>query len=473
MGTTEYALPRILDLDQHFSRTPNTIVFNDLLLDKSVEEVLESLCDISSDRSDSVAVCECGELSGNYYEGVKCQACGSICEQSLFGLIRNDSWLEIPKSIKGVLNPQAFRVLSNWLGTINKFPVLRSVLDMSLPVESIPGTPFFIGMGFNWFYDNFDAFMTYFINAHPNKAKRDTGELIDRFIKITGKAMWCTKLPILSKILQPIAKVSDSVRYADVDIKNLITAIFTLGSILLADKVMKFSADHVERNFYKVYMEFIEYTKTILTNKLPRKPSILRKHVFGSRYHCTGRSVAVPIIEPHEGDEVYLPWKLGIMMWKYHILSMLVSRYNLPVFAAYDKIMNAINIYDHDIDKIMQTLISECPYKGLPILMNRNPSLSIAAIQLLFVTRIKPNLVDNPFPAIIEDDRSDDFSPISLSWGDEDDNSDMMMGDIKAAMSDDMTRIAETVVMSIEDSTIEVSPLIIKGPLNRDGAVRT
>ena len=277
----KFSLPSIMDFDEFFSRTPNTIVFNEIILNRTPEEVVEILCDISNDKSDSVATCDCGELLGNYYDGIRCRICETECRSNLFGEIRNDSWLEIPMSIKGVLNPQVFRILAEWMGTANRESILRSILNMQRPQIPIPGTPFTTGMGFNWFYDNFDSVINYFLISHPNKDKRQSSPLVKRFLEKTGKAIWCTKLPILSKLIQPITRVSKSVRYADSDIENLIKAIFTIRSILLAEKMMKFSTDHVDRNFYRVYAEFIAYTDNILVNKLSKKPSILRKHIFG------------------------------------------------------------------------------------------------------------------------------------------------------------------------------------------------
>ena len=446
-----HVLPSILDLDEHFSTITNVTVFNELLVDKSTDEVIDILCDISSDRSDTVASCECGELNGNYYEGAKCKFCGTICQRSLFEAIRNDTWLEIPGVIKAVLNPQVYLIISKWFGTINKVNILQSMLDMSLPREPIFGTPFFSGMGFNWFYDNFDTVIGYFVANHPTRAKRANVKMMVEFIRVTGKALWCTKLPILSKVLQPITRASDSIRYADSDSKALMKAIFTLRSVLLSDRMMKFQPDHIERNFFKIYIEFISYVTNIQTTKLPPKPGVFRKHVFGARFHCSGRSVIVPIIAPHNSDEIYLPWKLGLMMYKYHIISILVNRNNLTVFAAYDKVMSAMNIYDHEIDVIMQGLIKDCPYPGLPILVNRNPSLKIAAVQLLFVTKIKPGLTTNPFPVVLEE-VFPDLNEVNLMDQDISVNNNVVQ------------ETPESIVRMIEDGTIEISPLVIKGP---------
>jgi hypothetical protein len=461
-----YTLPSIINLDNLFITTPNTLVLNSLLLEKSSDEVIDTICDVSSDTEDSIAACECGELTGNYYEGTRCKVCGSVCESSLFNEIKNDIWLSIPNTITAVLNPQVYSILGTWLGSIAKIPVLEGILDMERTPEPIQGTPFFTGQGFNWFYDNFESIIDYFITSHPIRAKRTTGPHIRAFLTKSRNDIWCTKLPILSRVVQPITKHSNSVRYADPDLRFLMKAIFTLGSTLISEKMMRFTVNHVERNFYKVYARFIEYTNNILTEKLPKKPALLRKHVFGTRYHFTGRSVVIAMMGQHEADEVYLPWKLGIMMYKYHIISVLINHHGCTVFQANDRVMTAINVYDHTLDLIIQKLIQDCPTKGLPILMNRNPSLKIAAIQLVYVTKIKPALKVDPFidVAIASNDESiisvdsDGFAAIYQL------DDDPVRSNKSPKVDKTYSTVHDAVVRYVEDGTIEVSPLIIRGP---------
>jgi len=443
----DYALPKILNLDNKFHQTPNTTVFNELMIDKTTEQIIDILCDVSRDKSDTVASCDCGAMTGNYYEGLKCNSCGTICEASLFTAIRNDTWLEIPKSIKCVLHPQVYIILSKWMGK-NEKNLTNLVTILNLKEEMSPKlAPYIKGQGFNFFYDNFDAIITYFAFQHPTVHKKKSTPIILKFLKDNAANIWCTKLPTMSKLLQPVTKANDFVRYVDTDIKNLIKSILNLNGVLLSEKMMKFTVDHVERNFFPVYNAFIDYVRSIAANKLAQKPSLLRKHVFGARMHCTARSVAVPIITNHDCDEIYLPWKIGISMYKYHILSILINRNNFKMSDAFDKIEEAMNVYDHDIDIIMQTLIKECPYKGLPILMNRNPSLKIAAIQLLFATRIKPSLKYLPSPVISD---HVDMTNVEIS------GNEMIYPE-----SNEMT---ENIIRAIEDDTIEVSPVIINGP---------
>jgi len=441
-----YVLPKILNLDDMFARTSNTTVFNELMFDHTPEQIIDILCDVSNDKTDTVATCDCDDglgKVGNYYEGMVCPRCKSVCTASLFSIIKNDTWLEIPKSIKKVLHPHVYTMLSKWAGKNSKNLLhMDTILDLKAELDP-KISPHILGQGFNYFYDNFDSIINYFAHIH---AKKDVTPVMLKFLQDNSANLWCTKLPTISKILQPVTKANDFVRYVDTDIKNLIKAILNLNGVLLSEKMMKFSVDHVERNFFPVYSAFISYVQSISANKLAKKPSLLRKHIFGARMDCTGRSVAIPIVVNHECEDVYLPWKLGISIYKYHILSMLVNRYNYKEADAYNKISEAMNIYDHEIDIIMQTLIAECPYKGLPILMNRNPSLKIAAIQKLYVTKIKPCMTKVPTP-VLDDDV--DINNVKIA-GDK-------------VILPESTKLNERVIRAIEDDTIEGLPLIING----------
>ena len=200
--------------------------------------------------------------------------------------------------------------------------------------------------------------------------------------------------------------------------------------------------------------------------------------MFGSRSHCSARSVAIPITEPHDSDEIYFPWKLGIMVYKYHLISILENKKNMTTFEAYNRVMNAVNVYDHEIDIIMQEMINDCKQirtksgfriKGLPILLNRNPTLRIGSIQLLFVTRIKPGLKSDPYAEL---NSNHSASEVVVSSSHNDDFGDDWKGDMLSLLPDDThyNEIAEKLTSYVDDGAVAVSPCIVKGPnLDFDG----
>lgn len=72
-------------------------------------------------------------------------------------------------------------------------------------------------------------------------------------------------------------------------------------------------------------------------------------------------------------DEIYVPWKMAVNALKLEIINLLVNRYGYTHVQAIDKQMQSLAKYDPIIDDIMKKLIAECSYKGLTVILGRNP----------------------------------------------------------------------------------------------------
>jgi hypothetical protein len=85
-------------------------------------------------------------------------------------------------------------------------------------------------------------------------------------------------------------------------------------------------------------------------------------------------------------------------------MNILINRKGYEVIDALAKVTKALVIYDPDIDEIFKILIEEAAYvdengqqvnlSGLPVLLQRNPSLVHQSIQLVFVTKVKRDITD-------------------------------------------------------------------------------
>lgn len=394
----QLVLPSILDLDKYFSELDNPIIINKIPYTSNyMDDIIKIIADSKSKHS-LISSCDCGDLTGNYYQGIRCSKCNSVVTNNIDSTVINDIWIEIPNEIKAVPNPEIFSVIRNWF-KVGKSSVsyIDNILDINVPLrEELEG--YIDGRGFNYFYDNFDYIIDFFCNIFPKTSgpKRDNNQ-IKLFIKANRDKLWCTKLPLLSSIFQPITNEGYSLKYVNKNIKMILNSIIDLIDIRIVKKTSPIQLKTIEKTMYNVYFKYLEYIQYTKKDKLSQKPGIFRQHVFGTRLHMTFRSVIVPIVDYHEGDDLHLPWKIGINVLKYHILNILCNRMNYTMKKAYGKIIKAFNKYDFEIDQIMQLLIKECPYKGLPVLFNRNPSLNLAAVQLLFVTKVKPSLSKKEF----------------------------------------------------------------------------
>jgi len=104
------------------------------------------------------------------------------------------------------------------------------------------------------------------------------------------------------------------------------------------------------------------------------------------------------VIIPHQDryDELYFPWGIAVNLLKLHILGRLMRKHNMTVGEATVRHVKSLIQHDPLIDQIMKDLIHECKpdFPGLPILFNRPPSIKRGAVQLLYCSRVKPELED-------------------------------------------------------------------------------
>jgi hypothetical protein len=73
---------------------------------------------------------------------------------------------------------------------------------------------------------------------------------------------------------------------------------------------------------------------------------------------------------------------------KLEIINVLVHRRGIALNEAINRVSEATVHYDKEIHDIIDVLIAECPYKGLPMVFDRPPSMQQGAIQLYFLTRV-------------------------------------------------------------------------------------
>lgn len=390
-----YVQLSIPDNDVLFSKTTNAILLNDLMVDTKLGDILRRVYDDDNDNPSIVASCPQGCTVGSYYDGTKCSVCGEIVTDDNGSQIRHDVWFSAPSRIGYVLHPEAYRVIAQWMGRIGSIGVLDSILDNSqeLPekLEDIIKE-----QGFIWFYNNFDYVMGE-IAATKKGSKNTTKNMeIKLFLKTHGHKIWCTKFPLVSRILHPLVKSSTN-RYVSKVTDTLVRTIDNLAFSTLSEKLFDdVTVDKIERKFFKIYSSYNKYLNDILQESVIKKPGISRKHIFGSRVFNTVRTVCVPIIEPHDLDEIHLAWAPSVKLLETILISMLINSKRYNHFQAYQKVERAIAVYDFEIDKLIQKIIKDSKYGGVPVILNRNPILRITGLIQLFITKVYPCLSVDP-----------------------------------------------------------------------------
>ena len=131
----------------------------------------------------------------------------------------------------------------------------------------------------------------------------------------------------------------------------------------------------------------------IISNMLSRKPGILRKEVLGMRVNFSARAVITPLVGNYEIDDVALPYRVAVEIYKYQIINLLTKIKGINYNEALRIHEMAELHFDKEVYSIMQSLLKNT-VGGLKVLINRNPTISIGSIMYLNVAKIKADYDD-------------------------------------------------------------------------------
>lgn len=416
--------PELVDYEELFRTTPDPIIIPCGILprmteDRAREEIRTIFQDGSADLT-FVASCECGDLTGNFYEGQKCPRCNTVCKTNFATDLRFRAWLRIdelggdpkdPLYIPPILHPAMYSILNQWIGSANKVSVLDSLLnpELPLPKQLIDDG---IGQGYQYFYNNYDDIINYFLTRYKPlqaKAKRAKADAIKALVEKYRHLTFYRHIPILNQSLHLIT-TSGTLKLTDNSVDFILKAKGDLSDLLYQHRNLKVNSLFINTRLWTVYKSILGYVNYIAKVSLFGKTGHIRKNIAGSRIQCSARAVITPISGKHDFDELYIPWKIGVELLKLEIINVLVNRMGYTVDDALTKQNKASVSYDAEVDEIMKTLIRECrekstiyiPHlgrsihpKGLPALFGRNPTLRLGAIMLYFITRIKTDLDDD------------------------------------------------------------------------------
>lgn len=400
---------KLINFDKLFESDPNnkSIVSAEQIHKDQAKEFIKELFMDGSDELDFVASCEQGCTTGNYYLGNICPKCKTIVRLNFINELKFRAWLSIPEYIPPVLHPVAYEVIKTWLGSYQRRSRLDSLLDVNQPLP--PDLEGVIGQGFTYFYNNFDDIMNYFLTQYKpllRKAVAYKSEDIPLFLSLNKDALFTRHLPILNNSLH-LLTTSGDFRLSDDSGKFIIKSLIELSDISYSFLNRPKKGDYIDKRLKTAYDSYIDYRDSIISGpkvkgNMPKKPGkiaskkgFIRKYMLGCRYHFSYRAVIVPKVDFSYADELHLPWRIGVTGLKLEILNRLQSKYNMNLSKALYIHYKALNSYVPEVHTILKQLIKECPYKGLPTLFNRNPSLRHGNVMLLFATIFKPDIDDN------------------------------------------------------------------------------
>lgn len=377
------------------SSRPINISCNISVTSEYSQEMIKTLFgNIKTLTFDLTASCACGKLRGNFYIGSTCPHCKMEVSSIFCKDLEYKGWIIIPAFLPKIIHPQVFNMMKKYLYLPKEFKkyekrknltMMDYLLDPTLPLQAIYPN---LSSGLTYFNYNFDYVLKTLLDTPENRKQTELIEFLDKYYD----HILVDKLPVANEYLHLITQQHENSSKYQVDSssQNIFKVYSALCSLTHEQELGRLlSTRAIDRRMYKVQQLFQNYPDSLIDSKIIGKPGLIRRSCISGRMHYTARAVIIPITDSHYGDEVYFPWEIMVVAFKSLILNHLTKRHKYSLLSALSiyeaSIKNKNNLF---IRSILETILFECPYKGWPVIMNRNPSVRHGASQLMFVTKI-------------------------------------------------------------------------------------
>lgn len=382
-----------LSLDQYYRSTSgDKIIINDLSFfnNKDIEMINNNLMTIyeNSETLSTKASCDCGKLEGRYRLGKICRSCGTKCKEP-HEKVEPLFWLKALSDEYLFLNPAMWLMISRLLGSRQDW--LRYLCDYRYnpPIE-VPAHVINIRNNilnnqrdYAMVMQNIENIIIYLSNITKYKAvdKQNELNLILNLFRNHRHELFTTYVPIVNKKLFVMENTTKG-RFVNLAASDVVDVVMTWLKVCsdenLNQKQLSSTMGNVLSNLSNLY-------KTYFEKFIVKKSGLFRKHVYGARSHFTFRNVITSIPGPHAHDEVKPPWAVMVTSFRPHLLNKLIKR-GFTYKKANKLLFLSVKKFDPLIDELLQELIKESPYKGIPILTQRNPSLKQGSSMLVYIT---------------------------------------------------------------------------------------
>ena len=331
--------------------------------------------------------CECGYLKSHINHGIECPVCRTICrfvddDFEMFG------WI-ILKDKYHLIHPKFYDTLDYIFGASKyneerkkmKGSKLKNIIHYSPDVDEHgnnerpcsfkPEKEPFYGIGMMEFYNRFDEILDYYIKLYPKK------EEYYKEIQYYRNIVFIHSIPVFTTHLRP-SDIKDGYMYFEPT--NGFYTIINNNVARINKDQKKMDNDPKTKNLklYDTQMKLKDLTDEIL-NILSGKKGVLRMLV-GARYNYACRAVIAqdPTLRI---DQVKLPYTELVICLQQQIENILMRSYNISPSEAYDWWKNAIATYDERIGEIINMIIKSHPNGGIPVIINRNPTINYGLLQ--------------------------------------------------------------------------------------------
>ena len=338
--------------------------------------------------------CECGMLTNSIHLGMKCKVCGTKVKY-----VPDDpkytGWLVIqntttPDPDTGelveyyVIHPNLYRAIEFFIGKDFKGIIeYKTTVDEDGHLQEAQkkeDNPFY-GIGMTEFQRQFNKIMDYYLAKFPAKK-----QYYDDIMRNRDK-IFIQSIPVFSTILRPFSEDQDAFYYEDSN------AIYTKLNKLITElnsNVAKRAYNRKKKSRQQLLYDIQETYMTLydsIVEILSGKKGAIRSLIAG-RYNFTSRDVICsdPTLR---ADQIKLSYYALTELLQISIINILKKTYNLSYQDAHRIWYKATITPDQRIVRIIESMIkNSCDGQGIPIIINRNPTIQYGSILQVFCVGI-------------------------------------------------------------------------------------
>lgn len=349
--------------------------------------------------------CDCGEMSGRFFEGVICPQCGT-CVKERFGMdIKAVGWVDIAPYY--IITPNAFEMIAKIVGLKNLQKILSFDIQIDLDGNLKKDDPN------QKLESKIGNRQTPFDNYGMIEFRKNFAQIVNHYAQIKGlfddaryliqhqNIIFSSKIPVSSTYLRPTF-ASSKKRSVSFDKLNTIY-IEILTNAKLLHRVLKKEVE-LRRSLnvlFDIQMNLRDLYLTAIKTKLSGKNKIVRGSILGNRMNYSGRFVIRSYVGNNtDMDKIEMSYKGFLELNELEVINILMHGYVNP---SYTK-MTVYEILDHireaqysdKLDKdcwdACQMLLERRPHNA--ILLLRPPSLALGSLQYFEINRISPDAKD-------------------------------------------------------------------------------
>lgn len=326
--------------------------------------------------------CECGKTIYRINNGTTCPHCNTKVRYvdddfEYMGFLKLDSYY--------IIHPNLYKSVQYFLGGKILDNILRYDDDKDRDGYTLVDNPKqtldepFYGIGIIEFRDRFIEIMNFYLQKNKNKKIEYYNDIMSHLDKVFTRT-----IPVFTTLLRASKNDPNVLKYEASNeiymiISSLVHNINQNSSKALRAKKPK------SKLLYDLQVKLDELYDMIITLLSGKKGKL--RSVFGGRYNFTSRDVIVPNANLRI-DQVILPYQAMVELEKQRIINILEKVHNSAAMAnrIYE---DALRQKNPEVVSIIKQLIKDDPSGcGIPVLLNRNPTIEYGSILQMFIVDI-------------------------------------------------------------------------------------